>query len=189
MSFAGLTDEDLMRDVAGGDEKAFEQLYRRYSEKMLGYIYTKLHDRTAAEEIVHDCFLKLWTNRETLSITHNFGGYFFMMVKNQVLQYLRSLDDVTFFVDEIYASHIADTATFDAFKEYQSLEQSLERQVQQLPEKCRIVYQLSRDQALSTREIAGQLHISPQTVKNQVSKALRLLKNGLEQARCFLPFF
>jgi len=189
MPFHNLSDDDLMHHVASGNEKAFEQLYLRYSGKMLNYVYLKVHDKAAAEEIVHDAFLKLWTSRQTLSITDNFGGYFFIMVKNQVLQYLRSLDNVDRFVDEIYAAGVADTSSTTSFKDYQSLEITLENNVQQLPEKCRIVYQLSRDHSLSTREIAGRLDISPQTVKNQVSKALRLLKSGMKEVHQFFFFF
>ena len=186
MPFHNLSDDDLMHHVTSGDEKAFEHLYHRYSVKMLNYAYLKVHNKVAAEEIVHDAFLKLWTSRQTLTITDNFGGYFFIMVKNQVLQYLRSLDTIDRFVDEIYAAGVADTSSTTTFKDFQSLEIALEKSVQQLPEKCRIVYQLSRDQSLSTREIAGRLDISPQTVKNQVSKALRLLRTGMQESSSLL---
>jgi RNA polymerase sigma-70 factor (ECF subfamily) len=185
MPFKNLSDKDLMLHVASGNERAFEQLYHRYSTKMLSYVYGKVHNKAVAEEIVHDAFLKLWNGRETLAITDNWSGYFFIMVRNQALQYLRSIDDIDRFVDEIYAAGIPDTSAATSFKDYQSLEQALENKVQGLPEKMRIVYQLSRDHALSTREIAGRLDISPQTVKNQVSKALRLLKTHLREVQSF----
>jgi RNA polymerase sigma-70 factor (family 1) len=189
MPFHSLSDAELMHHVASGDEKAFEELYDRYSVKMLGYVYLKVHNKAVAEEIVHDAFLKLWSARQTLTITENFGGYFFIMVKNQVLQYLRSLDTIDRFVDEIHAAGVEDPSSGASLKDYQCLEIALENSVQQLPEKCRIVYQLSRDHSMSTREIAGILSISPQTVKNQVSKALRLLKTGLQEIHQFLFFF
>jgi len=185
MPFKSLSDTDLMQHVASGNEKAFEQLYYRYSAKMLSYVYHKVHNKIVAEEIVHDAFLKLWNSRQTLTITGNWSGYFFVMVKNQVLQYLRSLDNVDRFVDEIYAAGVPDHSASTSFKDYQSLETTLAEKVQQLPEKCRIVYQLSRDHSLSTREIAGRLDISPQTVKNQISKALRLLRSRLQEVQSF----
>ena len=169
-----------------GDEEAFELLYNRYWEKLLTVAYHRTGSMETAKELVQDVFTNLWRRRNHLNIKTTFAAYIFSAMKYTILDYIRSQA-----VKEKYAEAIKKTAlgtdntTID-FIAYRELNSILEKEINKLPEKCRMVFRLSRVEHYSTKEIAEKLQISPKTVENQLTKALKVLRANMQEFTTFL---
>jgi RNA polymerase sigma-70 factor (ECF subfamily) len=135
---------------------------------------------------LHDLFVKLWENREQLVITSNLQSYLFAVIRHRIIDKIRK--NITC---EEYAS-IAQSLTainqrsIDKEVEARELEQSIEKSLAQLPARVKEIYKLSRDEGLSNNEIAGKLNLSEQTVKNQLSAALKHLRKSLSTISIFV---
>jgi RNA polymerase sigma-70 factor (ECF subfamily) len=169
-----------------GDEEAFELLYNRYWEKLLTVAYHRTGSMETAKELVQDVFTNLWRRRNHLNIKTTFAAYIFSAMKYTILDHIRSQA-----VKEKYAEAIKKTAlgtdntTLD-FIAYRELNSILEKEINKLPEKCRMVFRLSRVEHYSTKEIAEKLQISPKTVENQLTKALKVLRANMQEFTTFL---
>lgn len=178
-------DESLtIASLRQGDRQAFTLIYEHYWEKLFVVAYRRLRDREAAEEMVQNVFTSLWARREKLSIEKSLGAYLGASLKYEVLNYLRAQA-----VRERYA--MEQMATAPAGDEYtgqvlsfEELRQRMDEEISKLPEKCRLVFTLSKLEGYSNKEIAEQLDISPKTVEAHMGKALKTLRGGLEE---FLP--
>jgi RNA polymerase sigma-70 factor (ECF subfamily) len=141
-----------------------------------------------AKELVQDVFANLWRRRQQLTIHTTFGAYIFSAMKYTILDHIRARA-----VKEKYIAAIknavqhADNNTVD-FMAYEELNRTLEQEIRKLPEKCGRVFRLSRIEHYSTKEIAEKLQISPKTVENQITKALKLLRVNLREFTTLLVF-
>ena len=157
--------------------KAFDEIYARYWKKLYLFAYSILEDREVCEDIVQDIFTYLYTKRKELSISE-LKPYLFQSIKFQVIKHLRNDKIAQHHVERInsisFSNHTEEMVNF------RELEASLERHLNELPERCREIFKLSRQQNLTNEEIADQLGLSVQTVKNQISKALTYLRSKLD---------
>jgi RNA polymerase sigma-70 factor (ECF subfamily) len=173
------TDQQLLDLIRTDDRGAFTELYNRYWDKTYAVALHRLDDEHEDEEVVQEVFLSIWQRRATLQLTHTVATYLAVAVKYKVInhlakQYRRQLqhDELTM------TSPIVADSTADWLYE-KELRQLLEKTVSQLPEKCRIVFLLSRDENKTYAEIAAELNISQKTVEAHMSKALRELRETL----------
>lgn len=179
-----LTDDELVTLLRQGDEQAFAQIYKRYAEKLAGFAGAKLYNLDDARDILHDLFVKLWEGREQLHITSNLQSYLFAVVRHRIVDKIRK--NVT---REEYASVVQSFGEFcdsdtDKQLELKELKQTVDRSLEQLSPRIKEIYKLSREEGLSNREIAEKLNLSEQTVKNQLSAALKHLRQILGTAGC-----
>jgi RNA polymerase sigma-70 factor (family 1) len=180
------TDEELIQRMSRDDERAFRLLYERYWDKLLVHAYLKLGSNGEAEEIVQDAFVGLWRRRGSLQLKNSFYTYISSVVKYEILRRLASRKAKTDFEkDAIHLYREEDDSTIQ-WLNYEDLREQIESTIRSLPEKCRIVFRLSREEGLTERQIAHTLHISPKTVEAHKSKALRVLRTSLAQ---FLGLF
>jgi len=178
--YSGHTDEQLVRLLQSSDEVAFTELYDRYWEKMLIRANMQLQSPEDAEEIVQDIFIRLWRRRESIDIRHTFHTYIASILKYECYRLLaekKARKLVTQYGD---LPEKMDHST-EQWLDYESLRAELERTVQQLPEKCRIVFRLSREQGLTEKQIAENLQLSPKTIQTQMYRALKKLKTRLHE--------
>jgi RNA polymerase sigma-70 factor (family 1) len=172
------SDEQLLSLLKDNDETAFTELYDRYWKKLLVRANLLLNSTEDAEELVHDIFVNLWKKRETIHITHSFHTYIAAMLRYACFRTLaerrrKRMTDSSTELPETSDNHTQEWLDF----EY--LQQELEAAVGQLPEKCQLIFRLSREQGLSDKEIAAQLDISVNTVRTQMHRALVNLKGNL----------
>jgi RNA polymerase sigma-70 factor (ECF subfamily) len=167
------------------DEAAFEQAFKENYKSLHAYAYTILRDEAIAEEMAQNVFYKLWDRSESLSISGSVRAYLFRAVHNESLNYLKHLKVRS--EHQLYVSHRMNEGTDNASKKIQlkELEEKLQKALNELPEQCRTIFQLSRFEELRYREIADTLNISVKTVENQMGKALKILRTKLVD---FLPF-
>ena len=181
-----MCDEELLCLFQGGNEAAFELLYNRYWEQMLTIAYYRVGCLETAKELVQDVFANLWQRREKLAIRTTFATYLSSAMRYAVLDYIRSQA-----VKEKYVTAIkktvqgANNTTLESI-EYQELTQVLNQEISKLPIKCQTVFKLSRIDHHSNKEIAEQLKISPKTVENHLTKALKVLRINLQEFMIFL---
>jgi len=170
------TDQELADLLKSGDQQAFIEIYDRYIFVLLNHIYSKTGDREEAKDIVHEVFAKLWARREQLQITDNLAGFLYTSARNIVLnQVTRKKVEGKYFNSFLKFSEQPQTFTDHRIRENQ-LTAIIEKEIAALPPKMREVFELSRKQHLSHREIAEKLDISEQTVSKHITNALKILR-------------
>lgn len=179
-----LENEAITNLLAKRDESAFEQVFKKYFKNLHAYAFTILKDEDDAEEMVQQVFFKLWERTETISISGSVAAYLYRAVHNESLNHLKHLK-----VRSDHRLHVAYTMkneTDHASKKLMNseLEAKLHAALNDLPEQCRSIFQMSRFDDMKYREIADKLDISIKTVENQMGKALKLLRMKLVD---FLP--
>jgi RNA polymerase sigma-70 factor (ECF subfamily) len=182
------TDQQLLDLIRTGDRGAFTELYNRYWDKTYAVALHRLDDEHEAEEVVQEVFLSIWQRRATLQLTHTVATYLSVAVKYKVINHLAKQHRRQLQNDELTTTspNVADS-TADWLHE-KELRQLLEKSISQLPEKCRIVFLLSRDENKTYAEIAAELNISQKTVEAHMSKALRELRETLGVSAPVLAF-
>jgi len=172
------TDEQLAELVRSGDEPAFTALYDRYWKKLLLKGYLLLGSTEDAEELVHDIFVTLWKKRERVVIRETFHGYISAMLQYAAFKILAERKRKWELRSSLELPEVADHST-QQWLDFEYLRSELETAIRQLPDKCRLVFELSRKEGLSDQEIAKQMEISINTVKTQKRRALEKLKTSL----------
>lgn len=173
-------DNQLIALLRSGDESAFNQIYKRYWEKIFFLAANSLGNTEEAEECVQDIFCSIWLRRETLFLKYSLYTYLAVAVKYRVINILdkryRKLKNMSQPV-------FLDFEAFSPSAEVPLLEKELllriESSVAALPEKCRIVYRMSREEGKSRRQIAQDLNISEKTVNNHLTKAFKDISGNL----------
>ena len=171
------TDQELLADITNGDSRAFEVLYRRYFSKLYGAAYKRIQDRILTEEIVQELFVSLWERRTNLPI-ENIENYLFSSIKYLVIAQFKKNS-----LFEKYSSTLNLDENDDNFTEqavaFDELNDAYQQALLTIPERCREVFLLKRS-GLSQREISEKLDISEKTVENQMTKALKMLREALK---------
>lgn len=180
------TDEELIRRLQFDDQQAFRLLYDRYWDKLLAHALWKLGSASEAEEVVQDAFINLWRRRASLSLKHSFYTYISAVVKYETLRHLAARKEKTDLnLQTLSENQQADDSTRQ-WLSYEELREQLEATIEALPEKCRLVFRLSREEGLTERQIAQTLRISQKTVEAHKARALRALRISLGQFLHFL---
>jgi len=180
--------EDKLLDLLrSGDELAFSEIYNRYWNKMLLVAANKVNDLADAEEIVQDIFVSLWKRREFLELFSTFNNYFAVSVKYRVIKLLAKRKNQQKYTDTFFQKDsLLDNSTQE-WLDFEALKDQLSLVVAELPEKCRLVYTLSRDEGRSQKQIATELGISEKTVEAHLGKAIKVLRKNL--SNFFISFF
>jgi len=166
------------------DESSFEGLFREYFAPLMGFARKILGNEEDAREVVQSVFIKLWEKRDQIDLSTSMKSYLFTSVHNRSLNVIR---DRKKFSD----SELPDPAgEWDVSAQIESmeLEGKIRAALDELPEKCREVFMLNRFEGLKYLEIAERLGISAKTVENQMSKALKLLRDKLSHYLGLLLF-
>ncbi len=162
------------------DLVAFEQLFRKFRPGLVAFATSIIGRSNDAEELVHDVFIAIW-NRESNDLDPNgIKSYLFTSVKNRCLNFIKkSKLDVTDINDEspVFDANVNAHTSMVA----KESEKRIHLLIDQLPKKCKQVFLMSRMYELSYKEIAEILEITPKTVENQISIALKFLKENFNK--------
>ena len=185
------TDEALLAWLKKDADKAIELLFRQYYSYVVKMVYRVVPQAMVAEDLAQDIFFEMWRRKDQLNVT-SIRAYLRRAALNRTLNYLRDRKIKWEDDKELPGLQSEDTPTLQTM-ETAELEQRIEQAIDQLPERCRLVFVLSRFDELSYQEIADQLGISVKTVENQISKALKYLRIVLQPylsgGLLFLPPF
>lgn len=177
-SLSAQHEKALLRQLRESDEHALAQLYKAHWQPLFLSAYNLLKDKKACEDIVQEIFLQLWLRRHTLDVRESLATYLSTAVRYQVFHHIRKASKRTF-VPTSEETSIADRS--DEALLCKDLYGQVHQAVEELPERCRLIYRLSREEQLSHKEIAGRLNISLKTVENQLTIALRRVRHYLEE--------
>lgn len=182
LNYEKLSDEDLAGLLRKGYIAAFEEIYNRYWSRLYSAAYKRLRSRETCQEIVQDLFTSFWLGRKELQLRVSLESYLFAAVRYQVFthiekelvrrNYRSTLPEPTLLTDNSTEERIL----------LNDMNHQLEEELVQLPEKCRQVFELSRKELKSNREIALELNISEKTIENHITKALRILRTSLRDS-------
>lgn len=176
-----IKEEDFFQLIKADDHTAFALMFHQYKEVLFRHAFQILRDMDETEDIVQELFTEIWEKRAQLSENANVPSYLYRSVRNKVLNKLNHEK-----VIDKYLNHVIHTNPhFHKQTESWILEKELrtiiEGEIAKLPERMRQIFQLSREEGLSHKEIAALLNISEGTSKLQVSNALKILKSRLQQ--------
>ena len=161
------------------DEAAFEILFRKEFKGMCFFAINYVKDYTTAREIVQDAFIALWEKRELIDMTKPVKSYLATSIRNKCLNYLRDKSKYVSNIIDLEGINIEGGHEQSAYLDGKELEGRIKEAIEELPEKCRQIFKLSRFESLKYQEIADKLQISVKTVETQMSKALQHMRNSL----------
>lgn len=162
--------------IRQGERQAFHEIYERYWQKLYRVAAKKIRSGDEAKDLIQDLFVSLWLKRETLVVNTSLSAYLFTAIKYKVINYIEANIVKQDYVNSLDKAVIDyDNSTREKIV-CNDLESLLQTGIDTLSPKVREVFELSRKEHLSVNEIAEKLKVSHQTVKNQISKALKTLR-------------
>ncbi len=171
-------DSSAIARLRDGDFAAFEQLFQLYYKPLLYFACRFVRDHQAAQDIVQEVFLQVWCKRQNLEPNLNIKTYLFTAVKNRSLKHLRHQKVKERYRTEQILLDRENLSPEDLVKN-RELQESIEKAVQTLPEKCRLIFCMNRFDRLKYGEIAAILDISIKTVETQMGRSYKRLRNQL----------
>jgi RNA polymerase sigma-70 factor (ECF subfamily) len=178
MALSGSKENELIRRIQDGDSDAFEIVYMHYFPLLCEFVYRFVHDRQRTKDIVQNIFIRIWQNRKQWNPTISLASYLFRSAQNAALDEIRHSR-----VERENANRILDLHGEVRTPLDQVVEEEMRREayqaIDELPEKCRTIFLMSRFGEMTYQEIAETLEISPRTVHAQISRALKHLRKRL----------
>lgn len=166
----------------------FESLFKLHFKNLVFFATRFVKDHDSAREIVHDVFINLWDKRDTIDPQKEIKSYLYTSVRNRSLNHLRNNKKFNTELLDFEQSIGMSNDSPDKALEIKELNRQIASAMDQLPEKCRQVFELSRNQNMKYAEISAELGISVKTVEAHMSKALQLLRRNLADRLVILLF-
>ena len=177
--YSEFTDSELVRLVKDRNHEAFAEIYNRFAVLMFYKVNQMLRDEEPSKDLVQDLFVALWDKPELIQEDNNLAGYLYVGARNRVLKFIQR--------NKLKNDHIASLAKYASeisLETIQDIDERelkiiVQREIDNLPPKMKLIFEMSRKDNLSHAEIAGKLGLSDQTVKKQVNNALKILRSKL----------
>jgi RNA polymerase sigma-70 factor (family 1) len=161
-----------------GNAEAFAEVYDRFFTSLYYHALSRLRDNAEAKDAVQDLFINLWNKRETANYT-NLSNYLFTAIRNKIINIVAHKDVESRYLLNIPTTIHTETSITDHRLRERQLATLIDREIAQLSPKMREVFEMSRKQHLSHKEIAEKLGISEQSVRSHIKNALKILRSRL----------
>lgn len=181
-------DLSLLARLAHSDESALTEIYKQYWQQLFISAYNVLKDKAACEDILQNLFLSLWLRKETLQIHTSLSAYLHTAVRYQVFRHLKTGKVIIEVLDDLDTRLQLQVPSSEVDLFCKETSAQINNAVGLLPKKCKIIYKMSREQQLSHKEIAAQLGLSEKTIENQLTIALRKIRESFEDLSCLFIF-
>ena len=168
-----------MKMLKDGDQKVFDHLFNQYYNYMCHAVYRVIPDRVLVEDVVQEVFYEMWKKRERMEIKTSIKAYLRRASINKALNHIRD-KKLNYDSVENIKEERAERPKGQIQMEAQELSERIDMAIDQLPERCRLIFGMSRFEEMSYKEISEALGISIKTVENQISKALRHMRVSLQ---------
>lgn len=183
--------KELITELTKGNPETFRYLFDEYYAALCIYALRYTKEKQAAEEVVHETFVKLWEHRGRIGITDSITGYLYRSVQNNALNYLKQLQ-IRNKYNNAYLQRLKEAEDFFTISQdtgqsallAKELENRINEAIEGLPEQCREIFMLSRFKGMKNQEIADRKQITINTVQKQISIALEKLRKSLQ---AYLP--
>jgi RNA polymerase sigma-70 factor (ECF subfamily) len=172
------SEEQIIQGILEGNRLCFQSVFSDYYDRLCQYAFTILRDMDESEDLVQTMFVKWWERREEIMINQTVKAYLYRSVYNLCMNQLEHRQVKKKHLDHSIHEWANEKQLPEVFPN--ELEESISSAINQLPEQCKIIFKMSRYDELRYTEIANKLGISPNTVENQISKALKFLRTQLD---------
>lgn len=170
-----IRDDEWVRRLNLGDQKAFEELYKCYYPQLFHFLQRYLHGDEVIEDTIQQVFFRVWKNREKLEARGTLKSYLFTSVRNQALKQIQKDKKTHFNSDQLHENSVVNIKNPESMIELKELNEAYQEAVAKLPEKRRHIFLMHRQDQLTYNEIATILNISVKTVETQISRSLKYL--------------
>lgn len=189
-AYSDFSDNELTVLLKQGDRLAFTEIYNRYWAEMYFHTFRMLKDEESSKDVVQDVFSTLWLKSASVNINTKLSGHLYITVRNRVFNLIAQNKVRNDYLSSV-AGFITNLSSETSLLDEKELLEIVEAEIRNLPAKMREIFELSRKDNLSHKEIAEKLGISDQTVKKQVQNALKILKPKIRavEAGVFVLFF
>lgn len=182
------SDYELVDKLRKGDLEAFDQIFKKYGDRLFGFALKYLKSKEESEGLVQDVFLKIWENHKNLKKESSLKSYLFTIAYHNMCEVFRKKQIHEKFKDEIKFAE-SQLVNLEDKLEYKSTLEHVDQLIEKLPEKQKIIFVKSRKEGKSTKEIAAEMNLAPGTVDNQISKALKFLRKNLSDTNLAILLF
>lgn len=170
----------LIDALKNGDEKAYSYLIDTYHHKLCVYANSLVKNIYSAEDIVQNVFIKVWEQRTRLKSDHALKSFLYKLVYNEFIDLYRKNQSL-FSLEKSYYDALNSIVFEDDSESFQRVLNVVNKEIQNLPPKCKEVFILSKKEGLTNIEIAEHLDVSVKTVEAQITKAFSILRTSLEE--------
>jgi len=172
-------DKEYVECLKKDDFIAFDALFHKYSANLYAFALSITRDSFAAEEVTQLVFLKVWEKREQIKEHLSFKSFLFSVAYHETISWLRKEKSEKMRIGEFVRMSGFQTSETENTVEFRNIESLANGLIQEMPEKRKEIFRLSREQGFSNKEIAEKLGISIKTVENQMTSALKYLREKL----------
>jgi len=180
VNYSILSDIELISLLREGDHLAYTEIYTRYYPLMLNFAVRKLHDEDLSKDFVQELFTNVWQRREFISESGNFASFLYVSLRSRILNYFDHQNVESKYIEALqYALKSTSHLHADYLARERSMNDYIERQIMALPKKMSAVFQMSRKEHLSHKQIALKLNTTEENVSKHITRALKSLKTKL----------
>ena len=172
-----IEDNILVKRLKCGDKDAFRLLYERYYPLFISFAQSMLKDETMAEDLIQNVFMKIWVGRTNLHEEKNFRNYLLVSIRNEVYQYFRYAFRID--GDAQYPDIIDGSMNVEVSMSAKELERNITGIIARMPQRRREIFNMSRYEKLSNKEIAQRLGLSVRTVEKHIGNALADIRKNI----------
>ena len=176
-----LNEREYFARIMAGDEKAFTEIFYYYIDRMHSFVKRMTRSEEVAQEIIQDVFMTVWKRRDKLMEVENFSAYIFTIATNKTFNYLKAKARERKYFNTLDAETMYSSNNTMETIELRESQQLVHQLIDQLSPQKKIIFNLTREKGLSHEEIAKQLNISKNTVKNHLVETLRFLKAHIKK--------
>lgn len=172
----------ILERTISTDDQAFELLFRKYYVRLCGFANKFTGNTAESEEIVQDVFLNIWKKRERLKLDNDIKPYLFKSVQNlcyNFLEHRKVIDNYCAVIELVYKNQAEDFNTYESVL-YGEFKNKADQAIESLPQQCKTIFKMSREEGMKYTEIAAKLGLSVKTIETQMSRALAKLKVELK---------
>ena len=182
-------DNNLVQLLQKGNVTAFDSLFEVYSPKLFGFALKYFKNETDAEELVQEVFVKVWENHKNLKSELSFKSYLFTIALNQIRKYFNQKAISLRYMESLQNELQIDEHPTTQNDDYETVMKQINQLIEQMPFRRREIFTKSKLEGKSSKVIADELNISPGTVDNQVSEALRFIRSQLKKENLVFVLF
>jgi RNA polymerase sigma-70 factor (ECF subfamily) len=157
---------------------AFNTIYTRYSQPLYLFILSKIEPAEAAKDVLQDLFTSLWERRHTLSVTESLKSYLYQSARHKIIDIYRKNNTYRKYLQQLIEHFDVQPGSITELLDSKARTQDVFETINQLPERMKEIFILSRVEHQTVEQIALRLGLSQQTVKNQITKALKILRTN-----------
>ncbi|ACU59386.1 RNA polymerase sigma factor [Chitinophaga pinensis] len=174
--YSNYTDQELLSLLQQDSVNAFNVIYERYSQPLYLYILSKIDGSEAGKDVLQDLFTSLWERRQSISVNESLKSYLYQSARHKIIDIYRKNSTYRKYLQQLIEHFDVQPGGIAELVDSKTRTQDVFETINHLPERMKEIFMLSRVEHQTVEQIAVRLGLSQQTVKNQITKALKILR-------------